>query len=1238
MNKTVIKNFAVWARTKLRDDIKIRAGFLGINEDGIATPLPASTQEIKYFEAGTAQPIALSGEKLRGREKIVEKLQKKTSETDYKTAYDLMVETYASDWFNRFVALRFMEVNERFSDNMRVLSSSNPDRHDPDIVSQPFSSELEFTDKERADITEWKTKNETDKLFRFMLIKKCNQLSKVLPGLFEEAGDESELMMRQSFIDKDGVIYRLVNDIDEEDWKDQVQIIGWLYQYYNTELKDETFALAKKGKKITKERVPSATQLFTPDWIVRYMVQNSLGRLWLEGHIHGEWANEAEIKAASEFGWKYYLAEENQTSEVAIKLKSIRDEYSKLNPEELTFIDPSMGSGHILVYAFDVLMQIYESVGYTRRDAAKSIVENNIYGLDIDDRAYQLAYFAVMMKACEYDGRFLDRGVRPHIYSIQESNSINRNQLKFFGNGLSEIEKNNALNQMLGLLDVFIDAKEYGSILNVEKYDWNLLTRFVDCIDDGGQISMETIGIDENQKKLQQIIAIAKTMSDRYWVTCTNPPYLGGTGWNAKLDSFIKKNYDAAKTDLYSVFIDKCNKSTKVNGYQAMITQHGWMFLSSFEKLRRIMLDESIFTNLVHLGPRAFDEINGEVVQSVAFVFKKKPQMSQYKGSYIRLVDLQSESEKERYYFDNTRKYACSQDLYSELPGIPIAYWCSENIVEVFKKAQPLSKIAEPRQGVKTLNNDLFLKLWFEVQSDSINYNCTSIEESVESRKKWFPYNKGGTYRKWYGNNDYLVNWYNDGYDMKKLAVEKYKSVTRTITNISYFFKKGLTWSSLASGNISLRAFPEGYIFDSKGSSMFFTNDDLRLYVLALINSKVSMKFLEFLAPTLDFNIGPLSKIPVIIDESKCKLINGLVSDAILNAKKDWDSFETSWDFLENPLVAWSKSLWDVTAIGATMQHYYGDHPNVSCPVELCWMLYKGECEERFAKLKNNEEEINSIFIDIYGLQDELTPEENDSDVTVRKADLVRDIKNLVSYAVGCMLGRYSLNEGGIIYAGGVWDISKYTSFQPDADNIIPITDARYMDDDIVDRFCEWLKVVFGEECLEDNLTFIANTLGTKGTDSRDILRNYFLNEFFKDHCQTYSVTGSGKRPIYWLFDSGKQNAFKVIVYMHRIDVDTIGRVRISYLHPLQEKYENEVRSIDTMIQGMTDQRQISAEEKRREKLVKQIAEIKEYDEKLDHLAQERIEIDLDDGVKVNYEKIQTDRDGKKYQILAPIK
>lgn len=1214
MNKTAIKNFAVWARTKLRDDIKIRAGFLGINEDGIATPLPASTQEIKYFEVGSAQPIELSGEKLRGRERIVEKLQKKAKETDYKTAYDLMVETYASDWFNRFVAIRFMEVNERFSDNMRVLSSSNPDRHDPDIVSQPFSSDLEFTDKERADITEWKTKNETDKLFRFLLIKRCNELSKILPGLFEKEGDESELMMRQSFIDKDGVIYHLVNDIDEEDWKDQVQIIGWIYQYYNSELKDETFALTKKGKKISKERVPSATQLFTPDWIVRYMVENSLGRIWVEGHSAGDWSEDTEKKAADDFGWKYYLPEAKQEADVAEQLKTNRAEYSKLNPEDLTFIDPSMGSGHILVYAFDVLMQIYESLGYTRRDAARSIVENNIYGLDIDDRAYQLAYFAVMMKACEYDGRFLERGVRPHVYSIQESNDVNRNQLKFFGADLSDIEKNNAMNQVIGLLDTFIDAKEYGSILNVENYDWKLLRRFAEVTDDNGQMSLETIGIVDTQKKLLSLIELGEVMTKKYCVTCTNPPYMGLSNANPKLNTYITKQYKEGKSDVYAAFIMKCLDLTKRNMYTAMITQQSWMFLSSFEKLRGLIYQYTI-SNLLQIGFNTFPELNSKVALGASFVIRKN-EIKNYKGTYYDLTRVYSKSADKEKIFEQSilehKEYVSIVEKYKDIPGKPVAFWASDEIRKAFENGIPLGNVGFPCQGMATTNNDKFLRLWFEVNLSNINFSAVSEDDTHDC--KWYPYNKGGDFRKWYGNNFYIINFKNKGREVCDY-IDSHSSVNHTgrVINRDKYFKPNFTWSALAL-ELSCRYSPNGFIFDTKGSSCFIEDIKLLKYCMAIMNSSTAKAILEILAPTLDFNCGTIAKVPIIIDNSYFETVIDIVDENIELSKEDWNSEETAWDFKKLSFVN------DSTSVKEAIDCCIKEHAEIS------------------EKIRENEEELNRIISEIYKVSETVNDSVLPQNIALRSYDVTKMVKDLISYSVGCMLGRYSLSAEGLAYAGGEWDDSKYRGFLPDVDNVIPITDARYMDDDIVDRFCEWLSVVYGEDSLEDNLTFIANALGTKGTDSRDIIRNYFLNDFFKDHCQTYSVTGSGKRPIYWLFDSGKQNGFKALIYMHRYNADTIGRVRVAYLHPLQEKYENEVRSIDTMISHMTDQRQISKEEKRREKLIKQIAEVKEYDERLDHLAQEHIDIDLDDGVKVNYEKVQTDRDGKKYHILAPIK
>jgi len=1201
MNKTAIKNFAVWARTKLRNDIKIRAGFLGINEDGIATPLPASTAEIKYFEVGSAQPIALSGENLRNRDKIADKLSKKAKETDYRTAYDLMIETYASDWFNRFIAIRFMEVNERFSDNMRVLSSSTPDRHDPDIVSQPFSSDIEFTDTERSQVIEWKTKNDTDRLFRFLLIKRCNELSKVLPGLFEKEGDESELMMYQSFIDKDGLIYHLVNDIDEEDWKDQVQIIGWIYQYYNSELKDETFALTKKGKKITKERIPSATQLFTPDWIVRYMVENSLGRLWIEGHTSGEWSEETEKKAIESFGWKYYLPEAKQEPEVVEQLKGIRREYSKLNPEDLTFIDPSMGSGHILVYAFDVLMQIYESLGYTSRDAARSIVENNIYGLDIDDRAYQLSYFAVMMKACEYDRRFLTRGVKPHVYSIQESNDINRNQLKYFGAGLNDIEKNNAMNQVTGLLDTYIDAKEYGSILNVENYDWDLLTRFAENNEEPGQMNLETIGIADTQEKLQRLIEIGSVMAKKYWVTCTNPPYMTSSGMNAKLSDFIKKNYFNEKADLYSCMMRRATKFAYGHGFIAMITMETWMFLNSLKKMRNGLLSQVTVQNLIHMpylgkGRTSLGISFGTSAFSFRHVLLNK-YIAEY--NYLRYYECDYEGIPFEFPVKNERHSYIPQFVYNDIPNNAVAYWISQNISATFKNER-IAKYAISDGQTKTGDNNKYLRLHWEVASINVGKD-----------QKWNFIAKGGDFRRWYGNIEYVIDW-------SETARAHYKSdrVAR-IAPEYIWFREGVSWNHITSTeHFCARYLPSFMLFETAAPSILFENRNIMLYVIGYLNSTVSEKILKIINPTMCTNVGDITVQPLISDDSisKQKVIE-LVTNCIEISKADWNAFETSWDFAVHPLVRLKEGN-----------------------VENTFNKWEKECFTRFETTKSNEQLLNSIFINTYEVQDEISAEVDETTITVRKADLTRDIKSLISYAVGCMLGRYSLDIDGLAYAGGDWDPSKYTTFRPDPDNVLPITDARYMDDDIVDRFCEWLTVVYGADSLEENLDFIAKALGTKGTDSRDIIRNYFLNDFFKDHCQTYSVTGSGKRPIYWLFDSGKQNGFKALIYMHRYNADTIGRVRVSYLHPLQEKYENEVRSIDTMIDHMSDQRQIASEEKRREKLIKQIAEVKEYDERLDHLAQEHIAIDLDDGVKVNYEKVQTDRDGRKYQILAPIK
>ena len=1202
MNKTAIKNFAIWARNKLIVDVSYDARLIGITEEGIAKPLPQSFGGTQFFDIGTVEPYSISGEAVRQRNKLVEVIRQKEQDTDYKTAYQYVIEEVAYTWFNRLIAIRFMEVNDYLPSHIRVLSSESG-KLEPDLVTTPFDAELPFTAEEEAQIFQLKQDNKLDEVFRILFLKQCNALNEILPALFEKTKNYTELLLSLSVTNQDGVVYHLIHDIPEDDFNiergGQVEIIGWLYQYYNTEPKAAAFA---KNGKITKGEIPAVTQLFTPDWIVRYMVENSLGRLWVEGHP------ECGLKE----NWKYYLEEAQQEPEVQAKLSEIRKEYAALNPEDIKLIDPCMGSGHILVYAFDVLMQIYESAGYSQRDAAKSILEHNIYGLDIDDRAYQLAYFAVMMKARQYNRRILNGENTCHVYAIQESNSINRAHLKYFGARMDDIEKNAAKMQLEGLLDTLTDAKEYGSILNVESYNWDLLRRFVAAEDTDGQISMDSVGVEDTAEQLKRLIDIGETMARKYWVTCTNPPYAGTSNLSANVNNFVKKNYPDSKADLFAVFIERCRQMTVNNGFQAMITQHAWMFLSSFEKLReKMMLTETV--NMAHLGARAFEEIGGEVVQTTSFV-RCVNHVDGYKGTYCRLIEPTSQQGKEDMFLAEGNRYTANQDDFAKIPGSPVAYWASRNLITVFANSHPVSDISKGKSGQNTGDNNRFLRLWHEVDCFDIGFSLP--DEYDGNAYKWIPYNKGGEYRRWYGNYNYVVNWKNDGADIKAYAVKRNggKHWSRYIQNLDCLYKEGITWSIITSGMFSMRYLPKGFICDYAGCAIF-PSQEVNFYLLGLFNTKMVELILKMINPTINCQPGNVGSIPLIISSKDKNRIDMIVNHSIEYSKQDWNSYETSWDFQRHPLLR-----------------------NVVSTISEAFTQWQSECDGRFNKLKANEEELNRIFIDIYGLQDELTPEVEDKDVTVRRADLQRDIKSLLSYAVGCMFGRYSLDVEGLAYAGGEWDSSKYQSFIPDTDNVIPITDEEYLDDDIVSRLCAWLKAVYGADTLEENLDYIAKALGNKGSTSREIIRNYFLNDFFKDHCQTYSVTGSGKRPIYWLFDSGKQNGFKALVYLHRYTPDTIGNLRIDYLHKMQRVYESEINRMQDMMDHSENAREVAAAGKRKDKLAKQLKECREYDEKISHLALSRIELDLDDGVKVNYRKLQTAQDGKFYEVLADSK
>lgn len=1227
MDKTAIKNYAIWARTKLIEDIKYKASLLGITENGIADALPQSTTQEQYFDIGTREPYAIRGVQIAQRRSLAEAIKKKAQESDYLTAYNSIIEEVAYTWFNRFIAVRFMEVNDYLPCKIRVLSAVDG-RQEPDIVQNPFDAKLDYTSAEEELISQHQMNNEGDKLFNMLFVKVCNDLSKVLPQLFEAEQDYTELLLNISYTDQDGLIYKLVHDIPEDNFDvnavdeegkpiGQVEIIGWLYQYYNTEPKNETFALLKKNVKITKERIPSATQLFTPDWIVRYMVENSLGRLWYEGHPES-----ADLKE----NWKYYLDEAQQEEAVQAELAKLKEEYAKLRPEDIKVIDPCMGSGHILVYAFDMLMQIYTQTGYTDKDAVLSILENNLYGLDIDKRAFQLAYFAVLMKARQYHKFILKKQPQCHIYAIAESNGINMKHLAYFGAQLDELAKPVALNQMQALITTLHDAKEYGSIISVADYDWDLLHQFAAEFDISGEMNLfDSFGIEATQQRLQELVAVGEVLAQKYEVVVTNPPYMGSSGMGAKLSAYVKQNYPDSKSDLFAVFIEKGNNMVCSNGYNCMVTMQSWMFLSSFEKMRKNILQTKVISNLMHMENMVLGIAFGTAVSNF-----RNCMIKGYKGTYnqIKLSDIVN-SEPAYFPVKENRFAQVSSENFAKIPGAPVAYWVSEKLINIFIKCQPLKEYAFLKQGMATTDNNRFVRMWFEVCSENIGYNMDIIT-AKESCLKWFPFNKGGAYRKWYGNNDSIVNYQYDGIEIKKNVLKKYpylKTPDFVVKNQSMYFLENGTWTAITSGSFSVRYSPKGFIISNAGMGIF-SNKYLR-YVIALLNSNSLVKLLRAISQTLNFNAGDIEKIPFIFDDKYNIDIEKFSSACISLSKSDWDAFETSWDFTKHPLVVASDQC-IVNSESSANTQLTTNHSSLST-ISQAYQRWEEETNARFAQLKANEEELNRIFIDIYGLQDELTPEVDDKDVTVRKADLQRDIKSLLSYAVGCMFGRYSLDVEGLAYAGGAWDESKYVTFKPDEDNVIPITDEDYFEDDIIGRLIAWLKVVYGAETLEENLHFIADALGTSGDTARQKIRNYFLKDFFKDHCKIYQ-----KRPIYWLYDSGKQNGFKALIYMHRYNADTSGQVRAEYLGKMEETYESEInRMQDIMDNGAG--REVALAGKRKEKLQKQLHECRDYDAVLGHIALASIAIDLDDGVKVNYVKVQTAKDGKLLPILAKI-
>ena len=1000
MDKNAIKKFAVWARTELIARVSLKGVEYGITEDNI-----------EDVNADSVGGKVLTANEKKQRQALIAEINDK--------GYKQVMEEVAYTWFNRFSALRFMEVNGYLPSHVRVFTDEE-NNFKPQIITEAIHLDLDGLDMEK--VYELKDAEKSEELYKYLLIVQCNALNKILPGMFQKIADYTELLLPDNLLREGSVIQQMIELIPEDDWKDAVQIIGWLYQYYNSEKKDDVFTALKKNVKITKENIPAATQLFTPDWIVRYMVENSLGRLWLEGHpdVKEQLLPTEEEQSAYAAGnrdpedtkWHYYLEEAEQEPEVQIQLAEIRKEYAALTPNQLKVIDPCSGSGHILAYMFDVLMKIYESYGYTTREAVASIVGNNLYGLDIDDRAAQLAYFAVMMKARQYDRRFFSRGIQLHVYAIVESNHVDKFAVDYFCNGDAKLTA--AMNIIIKELH---DAKEYGSILTVTPQDWSALYDRFEEITEDINMSRETA-----LRELLPLVQVAEALAQKYDVVVTNPPYMGSSGMSAKLSDYVKKNYPDSKSDLFSCFIEHGNGIIKRNRFNCMITMQSWMFLSSFEKMRAKALQTKTITNLMHME----NMVMGIAFGTAVTIFRNNA-VKGYKGTYnqIKLQDIENDTPKQ-FPIQGNRFAQVSTDNFSKIPGSPVAYWVSKAVLDVYSRAKLLGNIASPRTGMTTGDNNRFLRLWFEIEIPKAKFDAKDADDARTSGKKWFPYCKGGGYMRWYGYNEYLVNWENDGFEIKN-NIKPNGLKAASVRSESLYFKKLITWSTVTSGSFSCRLCEGGSLFDSGGSSIDVHGETL--YILAILNSVIGQFYLDISNATINYQPGDIAGIPVVFPEGNEPTQR--IEECVDIARKDWDSFETSWDFQHHPLLRKVPTIAEA------------------------FTQWQTECDGRFNQLQANEEELNRIFIDIYGLQDELTPEVEDKDVTVRKADLGRDIRSFISYAVGCMFGRYSLDVDGLAYAGNEWDASKYTSFAADKDNIIPICDDEYFEDDIVGLFVE---------------------------------------------------------------------------------------------------------------------------------------------------------------------------------------
>ena len=1201
MNKTSLKLFAIEARNELMEKMRTRLDILGITKNGIEKAKVVG-REVEIN--GCLYPKGSYNSLVRKYKQV---------------GYEELVEESAYTWFNRLTALAFMEANEYIDEKMIF---NNGLKNEPGIIDNYYDFEFfknldSELQKELHDLRDENTANSIEKLYSILVEEKCEELSAIMPFMFKKKGTYSDILFPTGLLLENSLLVRIREEIGKEA---PIELIGWLYQFYNSEKKDEIFA---KKERISKENVPAVTQLFTPDWIVKYMVENSLGKLALES---------TGINENLKDNWKYYIESELDKNSEKIKI------------EDVKILDPAMGSGHILVYAFDLLFEMYENLGWSTKESVLSILKNNLYGLEIDERAGQLASFALMMKAREKFSRLFSVLKREETFKlntliIEESNNLSEK--------IKNKVKDNNLNSLSKIIEDFKDAKEYGSILKLETIDRETLEKEFNLLkeslnnEQGTLIFNEdelNISIEEDLELIENLIAQHIVLTNKYEAVVTNPPYMGNSRMNTVLKKYIETNYSDVKNDLFAVFFMKCGEITKKKGYLGFMSPFVWMFIKSYEELRKIFIEQKTISSLVQLEYSGFEDAT---VPICTFVLQNS--YTDKKGEYIRLSDFKGAKNQPIKTLEAIQNPNCGwrfqakQKDFEKIPGSPIAYWLSDKVREIFEKNQKLSEIADSKNGFTTGNNDLFLRNWNEINYSKIGYSMSNSQEALESKKKWFPYNKGGEFRKWYGNQEYLVNWENNGYSIKEYA----HLVPRSL---KYMFLPNISWSKISSSSISFRYYPKGFMFDVAGLSMFLQKGISHFYIIGFLNSKISHKILTFFSPTLNFEVGHISNIPIIRKENS--LIENLVEENISISKEEWDSRETSWDFEKLSLID-GKDL-------KTAYENYCSH----------W-------RDNFVQLHKNEEELNRLFIEIYELQDEMDEKVAFEDITILKkeADIVQIdnsiskefpneaekylydrgvslefnkdelVKQFLSYAVGCIMGRYSINKSGLIIANSddILELSENkfivkgtdgeirqeveSKFLPDEFGIIPITDEKDFSNDIVEKIKEFIKYIYGEENLKDNLNFIAEALGNKDNKAaEEIIRTYFIKDFYSDHLQRYQ-----KRPIYWLMNSGKQNAFSCLFYIHRYEPLTVARVRADYLIPYQEMLENKRKFIERQL---SDDDVLAKEKKNIEKQLKELdtllKELREYANEVKHIAEQKIPLDLDDGVNVNYEKLET--------------